>query len=215
MPTANGFAMTPNDQLALIANSVAGCTRCELSIERKNAVPGAGSATPRLLLIGEAPGAKEDMLGKPFVGQAGSVLDRLLAHVELNRSDVFITNVVKCRPTKIVKGRRRNREPKRPEILACRPYLKAQLAILLPRVIATVGRLATNEILCTSLPISSARQHVWKRGDSMVVPTFHPAVAIYRGDAGWNDLVSDFELVAAVLAGQAEPDRKAESCGDR
>lgn len=157
--------MTPDDQLALVANRVAGCTRCELSIGRTNTVPGAGSSTPKLLLIGEAPGAKEDEQGVPFVGRAGSVLDRLLAHVELNRSEVFITNVVKCRPPE-------NRDPKPAEILACRPYLEEQLAILLPRVIATVGNFATQTILRTSLPISSARQHVWKCGDSVVVPTF-------------------------------------------
>jgi uracil-DNA glycosylase family 4 len=202
--------MTPDEQLALVAERVAGCTRCELSVGRKKTVPGAGSATPKLLLIGEAPGAKEDMLGLPFVGQAGSILDRLLAHVALERSDVFITNIVKCRPTETVNGRRRNREPREPEILACHPYLNEQLAILLPRVIVTVGKFATNAILCTSLPISSARQHVWKRGGGVVVPTFHPAVAIYRGDEGWNDLIEDFELVAAVLLGQIRPDREAQ-----
>ena len=163
-------------------------------------MPGAGSATPKLLLIGEAPGAKEDEQRVPFVGHAGSILDKLLDHVGLNRSDdTFITNVVKCHPPE-------NRDPEPPELLACHPYLVEQLAILRPSVIVTMGAFAAQEILSTSLPISDLRQHVWKLVDSLVVPTFHPMYATY---GHWDVLFGDFELVAAVLAGEADPDGEA------
>jgi DNA polymerase len=156
-------------------------------------------------MVGEAPGAKEDALGLPFVGRAGSILDRLLEVASVTRSEVFLTNVVKCRPVTDA-NRRKNRHPKPGEVAACRPFLEEQLAIVRPTMLVTVGEFATNEILGTSLPISRARQHVWACGDRVVVPTFHPAVAIYRHNDGWKDLVKDFELVAAVLAGGAAPD---------
>jgi len=126
----NEFGWTSLDE---IAEEVRACVKCRLSETRTNAVPGDGSTAASVLFIGEGPGKNEDEQGLPFVGRAGQMLNRVLAEAPLAREDVFITNVVKCRPPG-------NRDPELDEVTACMPYLKAQIALLNPRVIVTLGR---------------------------------------------------------------------------
>ncbi|MFP6678844.1 MAG: uracil-DNA glycosylase [Dehalococcoidia bacterium] len=153
-----------------IAASVRLCTKCGLSETRTHAVPGEGIQSPSIMFIGEGPGLNEDQQGRPFVGRAGKLLDELLSVVPLRRTDVYITNVVKCRPPN-------NRDPLPEEVRACWPYLEAQISLLKPSVIATLGRHAMNRFL-TNARISDehGRATVWR--DIIVFPLYHPAAAL-------------------------------------
>ena len=169
--------MTSNDEyigemssIEDIATAVRSCTKCGLSGTRTNAVPGEGSDSPSILFIGEGPGANEDQEGRPFVGRSGKLLDELLGVVPLNRSDVYITNVVKCRPPD-------NRDPLPEEVRACWPYLEAQISLIKPKVIATLGRHAMNRFLPnTRISDQHGRATVWR--DIVVFPLYHPAAAL-------------------------------------
>jgi uracil-DNA glycosylase family 4 len=169
--------MTSNDEytgempsIEDIATVVRSCTKCGLAGTRTNAVPGEGADSPSILFIGEGPGANEDQQGRPFVGRAGKLLDELLGVVPLRRSDVYITNVVKCRPPE-------NRDPLPEEVRACWPYLEAQIRLLNPKVIATLGRHAMNRFLPdTRISDQHGRATVWR--DIVVFPLYHPAAAL-------------------------------------
>jgi len=153
-----------------VAAVVRTCTRCGLAGTRINAVPGEGSDSPSILFIGEGPGANEDEQGRPFVGRAGKLLDELLGVVPLLRSDVHITNVVKCRPPG-------NRDPLPEEVRACWPYLEAQIGLLKPHVIATLGRHAMNRFLPNArISDQHGRPTVWR--DIIIFPLYHPAAAL-------------------------------------
>ncbi len=153
-----------------VAAAVRTCTRCGLAGTRINAVPGEGSDSPSILFIGEGPGANEDEQGRPFVGRAGKLLDELLGVVPLLRSDVHITNVVKCRPPG-------NRDPLPEEVRACWPYLEAQIGLLKPHVIATLGRHAMNRFLPNArISDQHGRPTVWR--DIIIFPLYHPAAAL-------------------------------------
>ena len=153
-----------------VAAAVRTCTRCGLAETRINAVPGEGSDSPSILFIGEGPGANEDEQGRPFVGRAGKLLDELLGVVPLLRSDVHITNVVKCRPPG-------NRDPLPGEVRACWPYLEAQIGLLKPHVIATLGRHAMNRFLPNArISDQHGRATVWR--DIVIFPLYHPAAAL-------------------------------------
>jgi len=164
--------MEPNKVLEEIASQVSNCTNCALHFSRKNGVPGEGPVQVEVMLIGEGPGFYENEQGRPFVGAAGKFLDELLEQGGLKRSDVYITNVVKCRPPS-------NRDPLPEELEACRPYLERQLDILQPRVIVTLGRYS----MATFIPnvrISDVHGHArWVRG-RLVVPMYHPAAALHQ-----------------------------------
>ena len=170
-----------NQKLSLIAEKIAVCKRCPLHLNRTNPVPGEGDCASRIMLIGEAPGRNEDLEGRPFVGRAGSLLEELLKSIGLDRKDVFITNVVKCRPP-------RNRDPRPEEITACLPFLVEQIKIIQPRVIITLGRHAGSTIFrLAGLRWSSMhRLHgtPFERSvagvRTVIIPTFHPASAFYR-----------------------------------
>ena len=179
-------------QIEVIAEKIRNCRRCALSKTRTNAVPGDGDADSSVVLIGEAPGYWEDRKGRPFVGAAGKVLDEALEEIGLRRAEIFITNVLKCRPPG-------NRDPRSEEIQICTPYLDRQLEIIKPRFIVTLGRHSTaylfskmnlNFYSITRIHgrIYEARFADW---ESLVMPTFHPAAALYnvnlRGDI-INDL---------------------------
>jgi DNA polymerase len=170
---------------------VRSCTRCGLAGTRINAVPGEGSESPSILFIGEGPGANEDKQGRPFVGRAGKLLDELLGVVPLLRSDVYITNVVKCRPPE-------NRDPLPEEVRACWPYLEAQISLLKPHVIATLGRHAMNRFLPnTRISDQHGRASVWR--DIVIFPLYHPAAAL-RSTTLRQTLENDIRgLPAAVL----------------
>ncbi len=184
------FASLDLPQLAEVA---AGCTRCPLSDGRTTVVFGSGDPNADLMLVGEGPGAEEDRQGIPFVGRSGKLLDDLLAEeVGLDRSAVYIANVVKCRPPS-------NRDPLPEEIAACRPYLKRQVELVAPRVIVTLGNFATKVLLDTKEGITRLRGRRYAWGDGVIlVPTYHPA-ALLRG-GGDRDAETRSDLVRARLS---------------
>ena len=173
------------EQLAILASKVAVCESCaELCSTRKQTVFGVGTVTPRLCFFGEAPGADEDRLGEPFVGRAGQLLDRILAACTLKREDVYILNVLKCRPPS-------NRNPLPEEIENCRPYFERQLEILQPEYICCLGSFAATTLLNTSDSVGRLRGkfHVWR--GIPVMATYHPAYLLRYESAKkkvWEDM---------------------------
>jgi len=168
-----------DETLESIATEIAGCTRCTLSATRTRTVPGEGRACASIVFIGEAPGAREDALGRPFVGASGKLLEGLLASIGMTRDDVAILNIVKCRPPE-------NRDPQPVERAACAPFLQRQLAILRPRVIATLGRhalavFAPAESISEvhGAPLETAESPLL--GGAILFPLYHPAAALHNG----------------------------------
>ncbi len=181
----------PIKPLKEIREEVLQCKACPLCEGRTNVVFGEGNPNARVMIIGEAPGKNEDLQGRPFVGAAGKFLDELLAAASLNREDVFIANVLKCRPPS-------NRNPKPEEIEACANFLRMQTQSINPDVIVTLGNFATQFILRTGVGITHLRGTVQQAGRFLVLPVFHPAAAIY--DRSKRDvLLSDFERVGSLV----------------
>ena len=189
LPTdARAAAPPPADETALDAQQRAleGCRLCKLCEKRSTIVFGSGNPHADLVVIGEGPGADEDAEGLPFVGRAGQLLTKMLASVNLSRDEVYIANAVKCRPPS-------NRNPEADELAACRPFLDAQLAAIQPKVVLTLGSVATQALLRTKEPIGKLRGRLHAFGDAVLVPTFHPAFLLrnpgqeYRRMA-WDDL---------------------------
>lgn len=181
----------PVRPLAEIREEVSTCKACSLCEGRTNVVFGEGNPHARVMIIGEAPGKNEDLQGKPFVGAAGKFLDELLEAAGLKREDVFIANVLKCRPPS-------NRNPKPEEIEACATFLRQQTQTVSPDVIVTLGNFATQFILRTGVGITHLRGTVQRAGRFLVLPVFHPAAAIY--DRSKRDvLLSDFERVGSLV----------------
>lgn len=166
------MAAQKHDSLEKVAAEVRGCPLCKLSRTRKNAVPGEGQLAAKIMFIGEAPGKSEDEKGRPFVGAAGRILDNMLQKAGIERSQVFITNVVKCRPPN-------NRVPEEDEATACRPYLDRQIALIRPKVICILGRTAYSSLLGGSSITANRGKIVEKAGQKYFL-TFHPAAAIYN-----------------------------------
>jgi len=187
----------PKKELEELHQKIRACVACPLHRTRTQAVPGVGNARARVMLIGEGPGRMEDLKGEPFVGQAGQFLDRLLASVGLTRQEVYITNVVKCRP---VRGSPpyENRPPNAEEIAACASWLDQQLALIQPKLIVTLGRYAMEAFL-PGKKISEVHGKLFSRGDQILLPLYHPAVALYRADQK-ETLIEDFQLIREVLA---------------
>lgn len=188
-----------------LRRSVADCRACGLCEQRQQAVPGVGDEQADWLFIGEGPGAEEDARGEPFVGQAGKLLDAMLAAVDLRRDeDVYIANAVKCRPPG-------NRTPEAAEMAACAPYLKRQIALLQPRVIVLLGRAAVHAVLGEEGSLASLRgkQHEYRAGESAipVVVTYHPAYLLRTlpdKAKAWEDLCRARALMRAAKAGALE-----------
>lgn len=156
-------------QLTGLLEDIGDCQRCKLSKQRKNIVFGAGNPQARLMFIGEAPGKEEDLQGLPFVGDAGMLLNRLIEKMGMKRNDVYIANIIKCRPPM-------NRDPEEDEVSACRGFIEKQISIIRPTVIMTLGRIALQSLMKTpKLKITSARGHFLSYEDIPVMPTFHPA----------------------------------------
>jgi DNA polymerase len=151
--------------------TTAACTKCELANGRTNVVFGVGNPHARLMFVGEAPGRDEDLQGIPFVGRAGQLLDKILAAAEIERDDVYIANIIKCRPPN-------NRTPLTNEIESCMPYLGRQVALIRPRIICTLGLPATQTILGIRGSMASLRGKIYAEGDVRVIPTYHPAAAL-------------------------------------
>jgi DNA polymerase len=183
-----------------LREAIKACARCPLSGSRTQGVPGVGDVNAEWLFIGEAPGADEDRLGEPFVGQAGKLLDAMLAGIGLGcGKNVYIANVLKSRPPG-------NRDPRPEEVAACLPYLERQIDLLHPRLIVVLGRIAAQTLLVTDTPIGRLRGHVHQyRGVPMVV-TYHPAYLL-RNPADkakvWEDLVLARETMQGLKTGPA------------
>jgi uracil-DNA glycosylase len=183
--------------LARLVSEVESCTRCPLHATRTRAVPGAGDPDANLMFVGEAPGYHEDRQGVPFVGQAGQLLDRLLAGIGLTRADVYVTNVLKSRPPG-------NRDPQPDEIAACEAYLFRQLELVRPRVICTLGNFATK--LLSGQPYGITRVHGRPQQrrfgtlDTLLYPIYHPAAALYT-PAMLTTLEDDFRRLPELLSG--------------
>lgn len=182
--------LAPDQALAQLEDRVKGCKRCPLHKSRTNVVFGAGSARTDLVFVGEAPGRDEDMQGKPFVGRAGQLLTRIIEAIELSRDDVYITNVIKCRP----EG---NRDPHPHEIELCSRYLIEQLEILRPKVICALGRFAAQALSGLKLSMAGYRtEDLFYRG-TRVIATYHPAACLRNASLKrpvWDDMqkVRDF-----------------------
>jgi uracil-DNA glycosylase family 4 len=164
--------MKAEDELKQIAQEVAGCLKCPLHHSRKLAVPGEGPANAEIMLIGEGPGFHENEQGRPFVGAAGKYLEELLAKINLKRSQVFIANVVKCRPPG-------NRDPMPEELEACRAYLDRQIQAINPKVIVTLGRFSMANFL-PNAKISSVHGQATKVKGRLVIAMYHPAAALHQ-----------------------------------
>lgn len=179
-----------------IREQVSVCTKCKLNLSRNKVVPGEGPANSQVMFIGEAPGFHENNQGKPFVGAAGSFLDELLAKANLKREEVFITNVIKCRPPA-------NRDPELEELEACRPYLEAQIAAINPKVIVTLGRFSMGYFIENG-KISAIHGHPRTVNGRLIVPMYHPAAALHQ-PALRNTLLEDFSRLPQWLNADDRP----------
>ena len=179
--------LTPEEALRAQERDLQGCRRCKLCEGRRTIVFGSGNPRADFVCIGEGPGADEDAQGKPFVGRAGQLLTRMLESVQLDRErDCFILNTVKCRPPG-------NRNPESDELAACAPFLAAQLGVIQPKVVLSLGSVATQALLRTKEPIGKLRGRLHAYGSAVLIPTFHPAFLLrnpgqeYKRMA-WEDL---------------------------
>lgn len=196
-------------QLEALLEQVKGCGKCPLGERRTNAVFGSGSAESRLMFVGEAPGYHEDQKGVPFVGKAGSLLENLLSRIGLTRGDVYIANVLKCRPPD-------NRDPLVEEIQLCKAFLDEQISIIGPLVICTLGNFATK--LLTGRPDGISRVHGREqempgREETKLFPVYHPAAALYT-PANLRALEADFDRLPALL-GQTRPQSMVETVAEQ
>jgi DNA polymerase len=165
----------PDPRLNELAAQAAGCTRCPLAATRTTVVFGVGNPGADLMFVGEGPGHDEDLAGEPFVGRSGKLLDRLMAEeLGIDRSTCYIANMVKCRPPN-------NRDPLPDEMAACRPYLDEQISLIAPKVVVTLGNVATRALLGTADGIRRVRGRAYVFGDAQLVPTYHPAAALRSG----------------------------------
>ncbi len=186
-PSGDLFTADPVSQagsLQALASLVATCTKCRLCEGRTHTVPGEGPDDARLVVVGEGPGRVEDETGRPFVGRAGELLDKILAAIELPRQRVFICNVVKCRPPE-------NRQPQYDEIASCLPYLHRQLDLLKPKVILAMGGTAAQTLLDTKQSLASLRNQVHRFRGTPVIVTYHPAALLRNPNwkrPTWDDV---------------------------
>ena len=185
---------TPAERLRSIRDELGDCTRCKLHGGRSHLVFGVGSPDADLMFVGEAPGRDEDLQGEPFVGRAGQLLTKIIEAIDLRREDVYIANVIKCRPP-------RNRNPERDEVETCRPFLFAQIDAIQPRVIVALGSFAVRTLLDDDrLPISRARGQVYACRGAKLIPTFHPAFLLRSPDRK-RDVWEDMKRVRSLLRG--------------
>lgn len=182
--------MTSEETLARIAKDVSICTKCALHTSRKKAVPGEGPATAEIMFVGEGPGFHENEQGRPFVGAAGQFLDQLLAQARVTRGDVWIGNVVKCRPPG-------NRDPLPEELSACDPYLEEQIKAINPSIIVTLGRYSMGKFI-PGAKISAIHGQMRRVGNRFVIPMFHPAAALHQA-ALKPAIMADFAKLPELL----------------
>ena len=181
----------PQDSLDSIQSDIVNCQRCKLAKTRTNIVFGEGTPSARLMFIGEAPGFDEDKQGKPFVGRAGQLLTKIIQAMGLTREQVFIGNVIKCRPPG-------NRNPEPDEILACAPFLNRQIAVIQPEFICALGTFAAQTLLHTTVPISKLRGQFHDCNGIQLMPTFHPSYLL-RSPEKKRDVWEDIKLLMNAM----------------
>ena len=181
------------EEVALLVKS---CTDCSLHRDRINAVPGEGPADAELMFIGEGPGFQEDKQGRPFVGAAGQFLEELLASIGTTRQQVFIANMIKCRPPQ-------NRDPSPIEIAACSKYLDRQIELINPKLIVTLGRFSLGRF-CPGESISRARGKVREKDGRFIYPVMHPAAALHRQELR-SVIIEDFKAIPTVIEQLPQP----------
>jgi DNA polymerase len=180
------------ETLEFVRADLGDCTRCKLHrLGRRQIVYGVGNACAELMFIGEAPGHDEDVQGIPFVGRAGQLLTKIIEAIDLRREDVYIANVIKCRPPE-------NRNPESDEVASCEPFLFRQVQVIKPRVIVALGTFAAQALLRTNDPISRLRGRVFHYGDARLIPTFHPAYLL-RSPERKREVWEDMKKVRALL----------------
>jgi uracil-DNA glycosylase family 4 len=178
-------------ELETLAEQIGRCSQCRLARTRSHAVPGSGSATARIMFVGEAPGFHEDQQGLPFVGAAGNLLETLLAGINIKRDQVYITNVVKCRPPD-------NRDPQPDEIDACKSHLDQQIALIKPQMIVTLGRFSM-QLAFSGVSISRVHGQAKRVGDILYYPMFHPAAALHQ--PSYRSLIEqDMQRIPEILS---------------
>ena len=180
------------DNFDTLRETVLGCTACRLCEGRTKVVFGAGNPNARVMVIGEGPGREEDLRGEPFVGRSGQLLTEMLKAAGLSRDDVYIANILKCRPPG-------NRNPLPEEIEACTPWLREQTRIINPEFIVTVGNFATQFILKTDLGVTKLRGRIHEAGRFKVYPVFHPAYALRNRNTVFPQLEADFRTLGELL----------------
>jgi uracil-DNA glycosylase len=186
------FPMAPADALVAVRTDIGDCTRCKLHAQgRRQIVFGVGNPAADLMFVGEAPGADEDIQGIPFVGRAGQLLTKIIEAIGLERGDVYIANVIKCRPPG-------NRNPEQDEVETCEPFLFQQIDIIKPKVIVALGTFAARALLRTLDPISRLRGRVYDYRGAKLIPTFHPAYLL-RNPASKRDVWEDMKIVRKLL----------------
>ncbi len=178
------------DDIDLISNKIKGCKLCRLHEKRTNAVPGEGDSKAKVVLIGEAPGKQEDKAGRPFVGRAGELLNELLRSIDLSREEVFITNMVKCRPPD-------NRDPRKDEKETCSSYLQKQLNLIDPQVIVTLGNHATGAFIGEGEMKKRHGEEFIHEGKKLI-PMYHPAAALYNPNLK-STMKEDMEMLNKQL----------------
>ena len=188
-------AASAKEGLELIRNQLGDCTRCKLHTGRTTLVYGAGNPDADLMFVGEAPGQAEDREGVPFVGRAGQLLTKIIESIGLKRDDVYIANVIKCRPPD-------NRNPEPDEVRTCEPFLFAQIDVIQPRVVVALGSFAVRTLLREDrTPISKARGRVYNYRGAKLIPTFHPAFLL-RSPNRKRDVWEDMKKVREILRGE-------------
>ncbi len=188
---------TPAATLIAIREDLGDCIRCKLHAQgRKQIVYGVGNPTADLMFVGEAPGADEDMQGEPFVGRAGQLLTKIIEAMGYTRKDVYIANVLKCRPPG-------NRNPEPDEVASCQPFLFRQIEAIQPKVMVALGTFAAQALLNTKDPIGRLRGRAWPCRGRLLVPTFHPAFLL-RSPERKRDTWDDMKLVMSILRGERE-----------
>ncbi len=192
----------PRPGLAGLNREILQCRRCRLHETKTHYVPGEGCNRPDILFVGEGPGETEDQFGRPFIGKAGQLLDKIIQKMGMTREGVFISNVVKCRPPN-------NREPLKDEVDACLPFLQRQIDVLRPKVIVCLGKVALNNMLGTSHSMGRIRGQILSFNGIPLLPTYHPAFILHKRDkeeiskAKW-EVWEDMQKVLALL-GEKRP----------
>jgi uracil-DNA glycosylase len=191
-PTPVPFFGGAAEALSAIREDIGDCTRCKLhALGRKQVVFGTGNPDANLMFVGEAPGADEDLEGVPFVGRSGQLLTKIIEAIDLARDDVYIANVIKCRPPQ-------NRNPDPDEVATCEPFLFRQIDVIKPKVIVALGKFAAQTLLRTEDPISKLRGRVFAYRGAKLIPTFHPAYLL-RNPSAKREVWEDMKLVKKLL----------------